>query len=151
MTEQKKLLFFSREMIEQVVKAINEDKEFQKIGKGMNHKHVFLISDFPNGTDVIVMYNFRDGKIVNWDWLAKPHPFTALDDIEFAKGADFTVKSSYDFYAKVTRKEVSAMAAMMSPKMKIKGSRMTLARLMKPMTRMADIIAAMPIEFEYPK
>lgn len=151
MAEQKKLLFFSREMIEEAVKAINADEEFQKVGKEMNHKHVYHITGFPNGTDVIVMYNFRNGKILNWDWVAKPTPVTDLDEIPFAKGAHFATTSPYDLYVKVTKKEMSAAAAMSSPKIKIWGSMMTLMKLMKPLTRMGDIIGALPIEYEYPK
>ena len=129
--------FYSKEWCEEVRKLTQTDEEYLKKTKGFTAKYLFIVTDDPDGNDIKVLWDFKEGKLQNVEWAAKPAPSDMRigkehwdESISLAKN-----EGSYDAFAKVRRGEMTVLGTMGAKLMKVEGD------LIKGMSYMAYNVA----------
>jgi putative sterol carrier protein len=105
----------------------------------MNYATTSLVSVYsncPDGKDRYFLVNCANG---------------VLGDVIVGEGeppeAEFSIAGDYDVFAKMSRGELGAQAALMSGKLKIKGNMVKALKLSSVADRFNRIIATVPTEF----
>ena len=90
----------------------------------------------PDGKDRAVYYKIVDG---------------AVTDVSIAEGdlpaAEFAITADYQLFARISRAEMKARAALMSGKMKLKGPLVKALKLSPLVDRLNEVIATIPTEY----
>ena len=74
-----------------------------------------------------------------------------IDKVTLCEGelpqAEFTITSDYETFAKISRTELKARAALMSGKMTLKGNLVKALRLAPIVDRLNEVLATIPTEY----
>ena len=129
--------FYSKEWIEHLQKLTQTNEEYMKKTKGFTAKYLFVVTDDPDGNDIKVLYEFRDGKMVNFEYMTKPAPSDMRIGVEHWDDSISLAKNqgSYDAFGKVRRGEMTVLGTMGAKLMKVEGD------LIKGMSMMAYNVA----------
>jgi len=115
--------FYSKEWCEEYQKKANSDKQYLERMKGFTVKYLFIVTDCPDGNDVKILWDYQDGKLVKFDYTAKPAP----SDMRIGKEHwDNTIslmknQASYETFSKIQKKELSGLAALGNKLWKMEG------------------------------
>ena len=66
--------YWSKEWVEEWQRKLNTDEEYLKKAATLNIKCWWVITDYPGNTDVKVLAEFREGKMVDFTYEEKPAP-----------------------------------------------------------------------------
>jgi hypothetical protein len=87
----------------------------------------------PDGVDRALYYNVVDGVVTELS-LEEGTP----------RDAEFTITADYDTFARISRAELKARAALMSGKMTLKGNLVKALRLAPVVDRLNEVLATIP-------
>ncbi|HSJ58209.1 MAG TPA: SCP2 sterol-binding domain-containing protein [Anaerolineae bacterium] len=87
----------------------------------------------PDGADRALYYNVVDGVVTELS-LEEGTP----------RDAEFTITADYDTFARISRAELKARAALMSGKMTLKGNLVKALRLAPVVDRLNEVLATIP-------
>ena len=123
--------FLSAEWAEAVQAACNGDPAFREAAAG--------------GTAAIQqVITSPEGDTHYWTRLAEGQISLGLGDLE---GPDATVRQSYETAAGLARREVNAVTAYMTGKIKIEGNLGQLMALQSVLGRMADVMGTLDVDY----
>ena len=130
-----KFKYLSPEWAEEVIKRVNEKLTPERM-KHITSSMLTINTSCPDGKDRAIYYKIVDGVVTE----------LSIREGEFPK-AEFTITADYQLFAKISRAELKARAALMSGKMKLKGPLVTALRLSPLVDRLNEVIATIPTDY----
>lgn len=130
-----KFKYLSPEWAEEVLKRVNEKLTPERM-KHITSSMLTINTSCPDGKDRAIYYEIVDGVVTE----------LSIREGEFPK-AEFTITADYQLFAKISRAELKARAALMSGKMKLKGPLVKALRLSPLVDRLNEVIATIPTEY----
>lgn len=91
----------------------------------------------PGGRECAVYYRVVDGVVVELALCEAPYP-----------EAEFSITAGYETFARISRAELKARAALMSGKMKLKGNLVKALRLAPVVDRLNEVLATIPTRYQ---
>jgi putative sterol carrier protein len=132
---EKKVRYLSKEWADEVVRRCKKELTPEKM-KHITSSMVTIYTRCPDGKTRSVFYKFVDGVVA------------AVSVGEGAPAqAEFGITADYDMFAKISRGETKARAALMSGKMTLKGNLVKALTLSPTVDRLNEVIAKIPTEF----
>ena len=125
--------YLSEEWLELGRKAINSHKGLAEIARGLNAVFLHTVLDAPGGT-MYYWSRFEDGRCTTVE----------LGSVE---QADFKLSASYDTWVKIHRGEMGIIRAVLTRRLKMKGSLLKAFRYRKMTGVMSEVIASIPTEY----
>ena len=110
---------------------------------------MFIVTDCPDGNDVKVLLNFDKGKVVEYEYEAKPAPASFRIENEPWDASISIVKAqgSYETFKKVQTKEMNPMEALTKKLYKSEGNMVKAMSLMAYSQAFTDLQAAVDCEY----
>lgn len=130
-----KFKYLSPEWAEEVIKRVNEKLTPERM-KHITSSMLTINTSCPDGKDRAIYYKIVDGVVTE----------LSIREGEFPK-AEFTITADYQLFAKISRAELKARAALMSGKMKLKGPLVKALRLSPLVDRLNEVIATIPTDY----
>lgn len=131
----KKLKYLSKEWADEVLKRCKSELTPEKM-KHVTSSMLTINTNCPDGKTRAVFYKLVNG---------------VVDTVAVVEGslpkAEFTITADYDMFAKISRSEIKARAALMSGKMMLKGNLVKALTLSPTVDRLNEIIATIPAEY----
>jgi putative sterol carrier protein len=132
---EKKYKYVSQEWADEVAKRCRKSLTPEKLKK-LTSSLLTVYTKCPGGKTRAVFYKLTNG---------------VVDSVSVVEGtlpkAEFTVTADYDLFAKISRCEMKARAALMSGKMTLKGNLVKALTLSPIMDRLNEIIETIPTDF----
>ena len=130
-----KFKYLSPEWAQEAARRLKEELSPEKM-KHVTSSMLTINTNCPDGTDRAVYYKIVDG---------------VVDEVSVSEGelpkAEFTITAKYETFARISRTELKARAALMSGKMTLKGNLVKALRLAPIVDRLNEVIATIPTEF----
>jgi len=141
--------YYSKEWFEEMKKRTASDQVYlSKGGKDLTYKSVYLLTDCPGGVDKQAIWTLENGILVDYKLEEKPAPSDwrtqPFDDKTYLMG----VTGSYETYAKMNRKEITAMQALMQKVYKIDGPMPKIMTVMTGINSLADVMSSIPVDYD---
>jgi putative sterol carrier protein len=95
-----------------------------------------VYTNCPDGLERTVYYRLEDGVVQE-----------VTVHRENAPQAEFTIKGNYETFARISRAELKARAALMSGKLTLKGNLVKALRLAPVVDRLNEVLATIPTDF----
>jgi putative sterol carrier protein len=95
-----------------------------------------VYTDCPDGQDRALYYGVVDGVVQELSLVEGEWP-----------PAEFTITANYETFARISRAELKARAALMSGKMTLKGNLVKALRLAPVVDRLNEVLATIPAEY----
>jgi putative sterol carrier protein len=130
-----KLKYLSPEWVEEVARRLKEQLTPERM-KHITSSMLTVYTNCPDGKDRAVLYEIDDGVVTG----------VSLAEGEMP-GAEFTISADYVHFARISRGELKARAALMSGKMKLKGPLVKALRLSPLVDRLNEVIATVPTDY----
>ena len=127
--------YLSPEWAEEVKKRTNEKLTPERM-KYITSSMLTVNKNCPDGKDRAIYYEIVDGVVTE----------VSLQEGEFPQ-AEFTITADYQLFARISRAETKARAALMSGKMKLKGPLVKALRLSPLVDRLNEVISTIPTEY----
>ena len=124
--------YLSPEWAEEASRRLKEDLTPEKM-KHLTSSMLTIYTGCPDGQDHAVYYCVVDGVVEE----------VSLAEEAFPQ-AEFTITSDYETFARISRAELKARAALMSGKMKLKGNLVKALRLSPVVDRLNEVLATIP-------
>jgi putative sterol carrier protein len=129
------LRYLSPEWAEEATRRLQEDLTPEKM-KHLTSSMITLYTNCPDGADHAVYYRVVDG---------------VVEEVSLHEGeppeAEFTIKGDYETFARISRAELKARAALMSGKLTLKGNLVKALRLSPVVDRLNEVLATIPTEY----
>jgi len=130
-----KLRYLSPEWVDEVARRLKEQLTPERM-KHITSSMLTVYTSCPDGRDRAVLYEIEDGVVTG---------------VSLAEGdmprAEFTITADYEHFARISRGELKARAALMSGKMKLKGPLVKALRLSPLVDRLNEVIATVPTDY----
>ncbi len=106
--------YYSQEWAEKVKELTHMNEEYLKKTKGFTAKYLFVITDDPDGNDIKILWDFKEGKLQNVGYTVKKAPSDMRIGVEHWDDSMSMAKNqgSYDAFSKVRRGEMTVMGTM---------------------------------------
>jgi len=131
----KKFEYLSPEWAEEVLRRVKEQLTPEKM-KHITSSMLTINTNCPDGKDRAVYYEIVDGVVT---------------EVSIREGklprAEFTITAEYQLFARISRADLKARAALMSGKMKLKGPLVRALKLSPLVDRLNEVIATIPTEY----
>ena len=127
--------YLSPEWAEEVKKRAQEKLTPERM-KHITSSMLTVNKNCPDGKDRAIYYEIVDGVVTE----------VSLQEGEFPK-AEFTITADYQLFARISRAETKARAALMSGKMRLKGPLVKALRLSPLVDRLNAVISTIPTEY----
>jgi putative sterol carrier protein len=131
-----KLKYLSPEWTQEAAKHLREQLT-PELMKHVSSSMLTLYQDCPDGQARALFYKFVNGALAELS-------VTGADRLP---EAEFTLTGSYDTFARISRAELGARAALMSGKLKLKGNLVKALGLAAVVDRMNKVLASIPTEY----
>jgi putative sterol carrier protein len=125
------------EYMEEVVKRTNSDAKYLELSKGENEIYTLVLEAEPDKgvtENLTLCYKMEDGKIV--------------EIFPTEREATFRLSAPYGIWVDILTGKLGANNALMTRKLKAKGSFMKLLKYSDGILRWVEILRALPTEFE---
>ena len=125
------------EYMKEVVKRTNSDAKYLELSKGENEIYTLVLEAEPEKgvtENLILCYKMEDGKIV--------------EIFPTEREATFRLSAPYGIWVDILTGKLGANNALMTRKLKVKGSFMKLLKYSDGVLRWIEILRALPTEFE---
>jgi putative sterol carrier protein len=127
--------YLSPEWAQEATRRLQADLSPEKM-KHITSCMVTVYTGCPDGKDRALYYKLVDG---------------VVQEVSVQEGqwpqAEFTIISDYDTFARISRAELSARAALMSGKMKLKGNLVKALSLAPVVDRLNAVLATIPTQY----
>ena len=127
--------YLSPEWIAEAGRRLQADLTPEKM-KHITSSMLTVYTDCPDGRDRALYYQVVDG---------------VVEELSLAEAswpeAEFTITADYETFARISRAELKARAALMSGKMTLKGNLVKALRLAPVVDRLNDVLATIPAEY----
>ena len=130
-----KYKYLSPEWAEEVCRRVNEKLSPERM-KHITSSMLTVNTSCPDRKDRAVYYEIVDGVVTD----------VSIREGELTR-AEFTITADYELFARISRGELKARAALMSGKMKLKGPLVKALRLSPLVDRLNEVIATIPTEY----
>ena len=130
-----KYRYLSQEWAEEVLRRVNEKLSPERM-KYITSSMLTVNTSCPDGKDRAIYYEIVDGIVTD----------VSIREGELPR-AEFTITADYELFARISRGELRARAALMSGKMKLKGPLVKALRLSPLVDRLNEVIATIPTEY----
>ena len=130
-----KYQYLSPEWADEVFRRVNEKLSPERM-KHITSSMLTVNTSCPDGKDRAVYYEIVDGVVTD----------VSIREGELPR-AEFTITADYELFARISRGELKARAALMSGKMKLKGPLVKALRLSPLVDRLNEVIATIPTEY----
>ena len=127
--------YLSPEWAEEVLRLLNEKLSPERM-KHITSSMLTVNTNCPDGQDRAIYYEIVDGIVTD----------VSIREGELPR-AEFTITADYELFARISRGELKARAALMSGKMKLKGPLVKALRLSPLVDRLNEVIATIPTEY----
>jgi len=132
---EKKFKYLSKEWADEVTRRCQKELTPEKM-KHITSSMLTINTKCPDGKTRAVYYKFVKG---------------VVESLSIVEGtlpkAEFSITADYDLFAKISRAELKARAALMSGKMLLKGNLVKALTLSPTVDRLNEVIATVPTEF----
>jgi putative sterol carrier protein len=127
--------YLSPEWVAEAGRRLRADLTPEKM-KHITSSMLTVYTDCPDGQDRALYYGVVDGvveelSLVEGDW----------------PEAEFTITAGYETFARISRAELKARAALMSGKMTLKGNLVKALRLAPVVDRLNEVLATIPADY----
>jgi putative sterol carrier protein len=130
-----KYKYLSPEWADEVFRRVNEKLSPERM-KHITSSMLTVNTSCPDGKDRAIYYGIVDGVVTD----------VSIREGELPR-AEFTITADYELFARISRGELKARAALMSGKMKLKGPLVKALRLSPLVDRLNEVIATIPTEY----
>jgi putative sterol carrier protein len=130
-----KLKYLSPEWTEEAGRHLREQLTPERM-KHVTSSMLTLYRGCPDGRERALFYKFVEGQLAELSVQEGTPP-----------GAEFTLSGDYDTFARISRSELGARAALMSGKLSLKGNMVKALGLAAVVDRMNKVLATVPTEF----
>jgi len=127
--------YLSPEWADEVFRRVNEKLSPERM-KHITSSMLTVNTSCPDGKDRAIYYDIVDGVVTD----------VSIREGELPR-AEFTITADYELFARISRGELKARAALMSGKMKLKGPLVKALRLSPLVDRLNEVIATIPTEY----
>lgn len=127
--------YLSPEWAQEATSRLRADLTPEKM-KHITSSMLTVYTDCPGGVDRAVYYRLVDGVVQE----------VSLQEGDWPE-AEFTITSDYETFARISRAELKARAALMSGKMTLKGNLVKALRLAPVVDRLNEVLATIPTEY----
>ena len=132
---EKKFKYLSKEWADEVTRRCKKELTPEKM-KRITSSMLTINTKCPDGKTRAVFYKLTNG---------------VVESVSVVEGtlpkAEFSITADYDLFAKISRAELKARAALMSGKMTLKGNLVKALTLSPTVDRLNEVIATVPTEF----
>ena len=129
------LKYLSPEWAEEATRRLQQDLTPEQM-KNLTSSMVTIYTGCPDGQDRAVYYLVVDG---------------VVEEVSLHEGdlpqAEFGIKGSYETFARISRAELKARAALMSGKLTLKGNLVKALRLAPVVDRLNEVLATIPTDY----
>ena len=132
--------YLSPEWAAEATRRLQSDLTPEKM-KHLTSSMLTVNTDCPDGVDRAVYYRIEDGVIQEVSLQDKSLQGSAWPQ------AEFTITGSYDTFARISRAELKARAALMSGKLLLKGNLVKALRLSPVVDRLNEVLATIPTDY----
>ncbi|MBX7219932.1 MAG: hypothetical protein K1Y36_08290 [Blastocatellia bacterium] len=143
------LKFYSKAWLDEIAKRLEADARFAQEGKKLNGTFVFRVYDGPDGKDRRTSWTFKNGKALDWKYLALPAPADDIRKEPYSGNWIMRATSTFDLMSKVNRGEISPTRAMSMPQYQIEGNKSLIMTMMKPITVWNEITAGIEVAYDF--
>ncbi len=130
-----KLTYLSPEWTQEAHRRLREELTPEQM-KHVTSSMLTVYTNCPDGKERALYYKFVDG---------------VVEEVSIREGdlpkAEFTIKGDYETFAKISRAEMGARAALMSGKLILKGNMVKALSLASVVDRLNRVLATIPIEY----
>lgn len=130
-----KYKYLSPEWAEEVFRRVNEKLSPERM-KHITSSMLTVNTSCPDGKDRAIYYEIVDGVVTD----------VSIREGELPR-VEFTITADYELFARISRGELKARAALMSGKMKLKGPLVKALRLSPLIDRLNEVIATIPTDY----
>jgi putative sterol carrier protein len=131
----KKFKYLSKEWTAEVERQCRKQLSPEKM-KHITSSMLTVYTNCPDKKTHALFYRLVDGKV---------------DSITLVEGtmpkAEFTITADYEIFARISRAELKARAALMSGKMNLKGNLVKALTLAPTVDRLNEVLASVPTEY----
>ncbi|RPI58046.1 MAG: sterol-binding protein [Chloroflexi bacterium] len=131
-----KLEYLSPEWIAEAHRRLRADLSPEKM-KHLTSSMLTVYTGCPDGGERALYYRVQDGVVEE----------LSLSEGE-APAAEFTIVADYDTFARISRAELKARAALMSGKMTLKGNLVKALKLAPVVDRLNEVLSTIPTEYK---
>ena len=130
-----KFKYLSPEWAQEATGRLRADLTPEKM-KHITSSMLTVYTDCPDGVDRAIYYRLVDGVVQE----------VSLQEGEWPE-AEFTITSDYETFARISRAELKARAALMSGRMTLKGNLVKALRLAPVVDRLNEVLVTIPTEY----
>ena len=130
-----KFKYLSPEWAHEATQRLRRDLTPEKM-KHLTSSMLTVYTNCPNGADRAVYYRLEDGVVQE----------VSLQEGDLPQ-AEFTITSDYETFARISRAELKARAALMSGRMTLKGNLVKALRLAPVVDRLNEVLATIPTDY----
>ena len=127
--------YLSPEWAAEAERRLQADLSPEKM-KHITSSMLTVYTDCPDGQDRALYYGVVDG---------------VVEELSLVEGewprAEFTITADYETFARISRAELKARAALMSGKMTLKGNLVKALRLAPVVDRLNEVLATIPTDY----
>jgi len=131
-----KLEYLSPEWIAEAHRRLRADLSPEKM-KHLTSSMLTVYTACPDGRERALYYGLQDG---------------VVEELSLVEGekrpAEFTIIADYDTFARISRAELKARAALMSGKMTLKGNLVKALKLAPVVDRLNEVLSSIPTDFQ---
>lgn len=131
-----KLEYLSPEWIAEAHRRLKADLSPEKM-KHLTSSMLTVYTACPDGRERALYYGVQDGVVEE----------LALVEGE-TRPAEFTITADYDTFARISRAELKARAALMSGKMTLKGNLVKALKLAPVVDRLNEVLSSIPTDYQ---
>ena len=127
--------YLSPEWAQEATRRLQRDLTPEKM-KHLTSSMMNIYANCPDGLDRAVFYRIVDG---------------VVEELSLQEGdlprAEFTIKGDYETFARISRAELNARAALMSGKLTLRGNLVKALRLAPVVDRLNEVLATIPTDY----
>ncbi|MCL7453647.1 MAG: SCP2 sterol-binding domain-containing protein [Anaerolineae bacterium] len=127
--------YLSAEWAQEAGRRLQADLTPEKM-KHLTSSMLTVYTDCPDGLERAVYYRVVEGVVEE----------VSLHERELPE-AEFTITAGYDTFARISRAELKARAALMSGKMTLRGNLVKALRLAPVVDRLNEVLSTIPTEY----
>jgi len=131
-----KLEYLSPEWIAEAHRRLRADLSPEKM-KHLTSSMLTVYTACPDGRERALYYGLQDG---------------VVEELSLVEGekrpAEFTIIADYDTFARISRAELKARAALMSGKMTLKGNLVKALKLAPVVDRLNEVLSSIPTDYQ---
>ncbi|MDD5092924.1 MAG: hypothetical protein PHV74_00885 [Dehalococcoidia bacterium] len=136
----------TQEWLDAIVAKSRTDEAYLKKAKGLTAKQRSITLDAPGGVDILIAWEWVDGKVVKANRQEKPAPSewrNWKNEDEYLS----TTMGTYENLSKIAKGEMNAQVAMAKKQYVVHGNMLKIFAKMGKFNAFAELVASIPTEY----